>query len=88
MFVKGKSGNPNGKAKGTLSKTTVAVKEAFQLAFDGIGGVPALITWATDEKNQGEFYKLFAKLLPVQLAGSLEIKTPVIVELPAKKARE
>ncbi len=77
-----------GRQKGTPNKSSVACKEALQLAFDGIGGVPALVAWATNEKNRGEFYKLFSKLLPVQLAGTLEITLPAIVELPAKKARE
>lgn len=31
-----------GRAKGSKNKTTVAVKQALMLAFDGIGGVPAL----------------------------------------------
>ncbi len=85
--------NPNlkagpGRPKGLPNKTTIAAKEAIQSAFDGIGGVKAFTDWAKDSKNQGEFYKLFAKLLPVQLMGSLEIKLPVIVELPPKKSRE
>lgn len=35
-----------GRKKGVPNKTTVACKEALQLAFQGIGGVPALQTWA------------------------------------------
>lgn len=31
-----------GRKKGSLNKTTVACKEALQLAFQGIGGVSAL----------------------------------------------
>lgn len=63
-----------GRQKGTPNKTTAKVKEAMELAFEGIGGVPALIDWAED--NQTEFYKLFVKLLPVQVdanvSGSFE----------------
>ena len=68
-----------GRQKGTPNKTTAKVKEAMELAFEGIGGVPALIDWAED--NQTEFYKLFVKLLPVQVdanvAGSIAVEHSV-----------
>lgn len=68
-----------GRQKGTPNKTTAKVKEAMELAFEGIGGVPALIEWAED--NQTEFYKLFVKLLPVQVdanvAGSIAVEHSV-----------
>ena len=68
-----------GRQKGTPNKTTAKVKEAMKLAFEGIGGVPALIEWAED--NQTEFYKLFVKLLPVQVdanvAGSIAVEHSV-----------
>lgn len=81
-FVKGKSGNPKGKAKGTQTKATQSVKEAFRLAFEGIGGVDALIEWAKKEKT--EFFKIYSKLLPkeVELSGTDggPIKTSVEVK--------
>lgn len=58
-----------GRPKGLQNKATVACKEALQAAFDGIGGVPALIEWAQQDKNRGQFYQLFSKLLPVQITG-------------------
>ena len=68
-----------GRPKGSPNKTTAKVKEAMELAFEGIGGVPALIEWAED--NQTEFYKLFVKLLPVQVdanvAGSIAVEHSV-----------
>ena len=68
-----------GRQKGTPNKTTAKVKEAMELAFEGIGGVPALVEWAED--NQTEFYKLFVKLLPVQVdanvAGSIAVEHSV-----------
>jgi hypothetical protein len=51
-----------GRQKGTPNKATVAVKEALQAAFDGLGGASRLQTWAED--NQTEFYKLWVKMLP------------------------
>lgn len=56
-----------GRPKGAKNKSTKAVKEALSLAFHGIGGVPALKKWAKD--NQGEFYKLWAKMLPQEVTG-------------------
>ncbi len=58
-----------GRQKGTPNKTTASVKEAMQLAFEGIGGVPRLQAWAAE--NPDEFYKLWAKLIPT------EVKTEV-----------
>ena len=51
-----------GRPKGSQNKTTAAVKEALALAFDGIGGVKRLTTWA--QQNETEFYKLWVKMLP------------------------
>lgn len=64
-----------GRPKGSPNKTTAKVKEAMELAFEGIGGVPALIEWAEDNKT--EFYKLFAKLLPVQVEANLNGKLEI-----------
>ena len=41
------------------------VVNAFQDAFELIGGTPRLAIWAND--NPGEFYKLFSKLAPRQI---------------------
>lgn len=69
-----------GRKKGVPNKTTKACKEALQLAFDGIGGVPALCTWAAE--NRTDFYKLWTKLVPqevkTELTGELKNSTPVI----------
>ncbi len=74
-----------GRPKGSQNKTSVAAKEALQMAFEGIGGVQALTKWAKDEKNQGEFFKLYAKLLPVDMKHSGDIVSRIIqVELPKK----
>ena len=54
-----------GRTKGTPNKTTTAVKEALNLAFEGVGGVPQLQEWA--KENPTEFYKLWVKMLPQQV---------------------
>jgi len=66
-FTKGKSGNPRGRLPGSKNKTTANVKEAMEMAFEGIGGADRLQAWA--EKNTTDFYKLWAKLIPVQITG-------------------
>lgn len=62
-FKKGNHGRP----VGTKNKMTMAAKEAFALAFKDIGGVAALCRWA--KRNPDDFYKLYAKLIPVEVRG-------------------
>jgi len=54
-----------GRTKGTPNKTTASVKAALEEAFERMGGVDSLITWARSEPT--EFYKLYAKLLPAEM---------------------
>jgi hypothetical protein len=64
--------------KGKPNKSTASVKEALEQAFEGIGGVKALINWGNDPKNQTEFYKIWSKLLPLNLQGDLKIGVEII----------
>lgn len=59
-----------GRKKGVPNKFTGKAKEAFALAFKGMGGVGALTRWA--KRNPSDFYKLYARLIPVEVAGSGE----------------
>lgn len=61
-----------GRRPGSLNKTTVAVKDAFRAAFDQIGGTDALAVWA--EKNPGQFYQLFSKLIPTEIDATISGK--------------
>ncbi len=56
-----------GRKPGVPNKLTKATREALALAFEGIGGVKALTAWA--KKNQTEFYKIWSKLLPLEVSG-------------------
>ena len=71
---KGKTNNPNGRPKGKPNKSTTSVKEAFRLAFEGVGGVPELIKWAKEERT--EFFKIYSKLLPkeVEVSGEVNLR--------------
>ena len=72
-----------GRVKGVPNKSTVAVKEALSLAFEGIGGVEQLQAWA--KANATEFYKLWAKMLPTEIKGDLGAGITLIVQ--SKDAR-
>jgi hypothetical protein len=67
---KNRGNEGKGRAKGALNKTTKAVKDALQEAFEGLGGVVALTAWAKDEPT--EFYKLWAKMLPTEVKAKVE----------------
>ena len=53
-----------GRPKGSANKTTSAAREAFEYAFEGIGGKDKLKEWANDPEHQTEFYRLYARMLP------------------------
>lgn len=60
-----------GRPKGALNKTTIIAKDAIATAFDRLGGVDALVTWAgLNDDNKRVFYgTIYPKLLPLQLTG-------------------
>ena len=68
------------KKKGDTNKTTRAAKEAFAMAFEGIGGVTALTTWA--KTNKADFFKLYARLIPVELSGEVRARITVVDDIP------
>ena len=78
-----------GRPKGLQNRTTAAVKEALGMAFEGIGGVARLQTWA--EENTTEFYKLWSKLIPVEVKaehsgpGGGPVETSITVRLVGPK---
>lgn len=70
-----KAGN-KGKQKGTKNKRTVEVAEALQAAFDGIGGVEALINYGKSDTDG--FYKLWVKMLPQSIKADISMNAPLI----------
>lgn len=62
----------NGRPKGALNKTTVAVKTAIQLVADGLGGPERMLLWVKEDPiNERIFWKdIYPKLLPLQVEGS------------------
>jgi hypothetical protein len=63
-----------GRPKGSLNKVTKAAKDAIAEAAEQLGGTNRLVTWAKeDAKNEHAFWSsIYPKLLPLQVAGSLE----------------
>ena len=60
----GESGNPAGRPVGTKNKFS-RIKEAFTEAFERTGGVEGLVKWIQEQpKNQGDFYRLLASMMP------------------------
>jgi len=72
-----------GRPKGVLNKTTVAAKEAFQMAFDNLGGWQRMVQWAEeDPDNLKTFYSLYARLIPLDLTTGGDKLPSVTVNVP------
>ena len=59
-----------GRPPGSVNKFTKTAKDNFQECFKQLGGVPAFVKWA--RRNPDEFYKLYARLIPVEVSGTGE----------------
>jgi hypothetical protein len=66
----------SGRKKGTANKLTVTFKQAVLMTFNNIGGVVHFTEWA--KANPSEFYKIAARLIPAEIAGSRT--KPLVVE--------
>ena len=80
-FAAGNPGRPPGP-----NRVTVSVKAALEAAFQGLGGVPALIAWGQQEP--GEFYRLWGKLLPrnVTIEGGAQLGIVILPPLGSATA--
>jgi hypothetical protein len=58
------------------------VVQAFQSAFELIGGVPRLAMWG--HENPNEFYKLYGKLLPSSNSSALGEQSKLVIEMAIK----
>ena len=66
-----------GRRKGARNRTTLAAKEAIALAAEGLGGVEGIIGWAkkNDENEKIFWSSIYPKLLPLKVAGEVDIGT-------------
>lgn len=78
-FAKGRQ-KTGGKTKGSVNKSTKTAKEAFQFAFDKLGGPEGLVRWAQkDPDNEAAFYTLYARLIPTDVtSGGKTLAAPII----------
>jgi Family of unknown function (DUF5681) len=77
LFKPGQSGNPLGKPRGTLNKTTTLLKDAILEAASLAGGSndrEGLINYLKQASVEapGPFLSLLGKVLPLQVAGDSE----------------
>lgn len=81
-FVKGQSGNPEGRSKGTPNKLTKTVREKVLNVFNELQEDPktCLLAWAKEEPT--EFYKIASKLIPTELNATI---TEKIIEVEVKE---
>lgn len=68
----------SGRRKGGANKTTRSAREAFQYAFDKAGGAAGLAEWAL--VNRDEFYRLYARLIPIEHSGEGGGPIPVTIQ--------
>ncbi len=72
------SGLRRGGGRHEPNKLTKSAREAFQLAFDNIGGPSALTAWA--KANPAQFFQLYARLIPVEHTGPHEGPMQTVVK--------
>jgi hypothetical protein len=56
-----------GRKSGTPNKLSASAKENIAAVFVRLGGYEAMTNWASE--NQTDFYKIYARLIPVELTG-------------------
>ena len=79
----GRVKRPGGRKPGVPNKISGAAKDNIAAVFVRMGGTAAMARWA--KKNQSEFYKLYARLLPVEVTG--EGGGPITLQLLSSDAR-
>lgn len=61
-----------GRPKGSLNKLT-NIKNEFLFAYEVIGGLGGLTTWAKKEENRTKFYEMLTKLFPREIKAEINI---------------
>ena len=65
-MAKFQPGNP-GRPVGSKNRLSRNAREAFQAVYDRLGGDDSLAAWAI--ANPDEFFKLYARLISVEVSG-------------------
>jgi len=61
-----------GRPKGSKNKLT-NIKDEFLFAYEVIGGLGGLTTWAKKEENRTEFYRMLTRLFPREIKAEITI---------------
>lgn len=61
-----------GRPKGAPNRLSSIVKQNIIDVFDLIGGTEGMVKWA--KRNKTQFYKLYARLLPTEVIGTLKVR--------------
>lgn len=69
-----------GRPKGSKNHVNKAFRDAVVEAFNEMGGVPALVKWG--KRSPTEFYKIAARLIPVEQEHTGHVTLQVITGVP------
>jgi UV DNA damage repair endonuclease len=67
-----------GRKAGTPNKATALAKDNILAVFNRIGGTAAMAEWAIENKT--EFYRLYSKLIPVDMNHSGSAPIQLIIQ--------
>lgn len=68
-FVKGQSGNPNGRKAGIPNKLTTTVRETVLKVFNDLQTDPSHNLEAFAKNHPKDFYLIASKLIPTEIVG-------------------
>lgn len=69
-----------GRPKGSKNRVNLAFRDAIVEAFEELGGVQTLVKWG--KKNPTEFYKIAARLIPIEQQHSGALSLTVVTGVP------
>ena len=75
----------SGRKPGGENKISKSVKAALVEAFEKMGGVPSLVRWG--KRNPGHFYRLWLRLLPLQMGISADQPIAIVASLEWLRAK-
>ena len=76
-----------GRKGGSKNKTPANIVQMFEDVFEDIGGREEFAKWAGLSRNQGHFYKLYAKLLPKVIEATIDDNADIKGKLDRARAR-
>lgn len=84
-FVKGQSGNPAGRQKGSSNKNTALLKDAILMAADA-AHPEGMVGYLTQQaaSNPAAFMTLLGKVLPTQIAGDPDNPLNLVSEIKVR----